>query len=65
MKADAEWESLTAKVDGRDEAYKHVRVVAFVATIDDVPEQPKSQQVAQASLRPQACDLFLLCCLRA
>lgn len=45
MKADAEWESLTAKVEGREEAYKHVRVVAFVATVDDVPELPRAQQV--------------------
>mmetsp|Transcript_6025 Transcript_6025/g.16049 ORF Transcript_6025/g.16049 Transcript_6025/m.16049 type:complete len:289 (+) Transcript_6025:1731-2597(+) len=46
MKADAEWDSLTAKVEGREEFYKDVKVVAFVATIDDVPEQPQAQQVA-------------------
>eukprot|EP00983_Pelagomonas_calceolata_P056471 1144598-Pelagomonas_calceolata.AAC.7 len=46
MKADAEWDSLTAKVEGREEFYKDVKVVAFVATIDDVPEQPQAQQAS-------------------
>jgi len=27
MKADAEWESLTAKVEGREELYKGVEVI--------------------------------------
>jgi len=44
MKADAEWDALSAKVEGREEFYKGIQVVAFVATID-MPEEPQAQQV--------------------
>ncbi|KXZ43502.1 hypothetical protein GPECTOR_88g445 [Gonium pectorale] len=35
MKADAEWEAVTAKVQGRDEAYKELDVTCFIATVED------------------------------
>jgi hypothetical protein len=35
MKADTEWAAVTAKVEGTDEAYKHVTVTPFIACIPD------------------------------
>ncbi len=47
MKADTEWEAVSAKVQGKDEAYKNVRVTAFIATIPDDPMCEVAQQVSE------------------
>lgn len=48
MKGDAEWETITAKAAGADEAFKAVRVTCLVATVpddasDDVARQARAR----------------------
>ncbi len=45
MKGDAEWESVTAKVSGKESNYKQMRVSCFVAVMDDDPSNPVCVQV--------------------
>ena len=60
MKADAEWESLTAKVEGREEAYKDVHVAAIIAAVDDIPEDLSAQIVCLRGAREMTCGSWLV-----
>ncbi|GIL53141.1 hypothetical protein Vafri_8812 [Volvox africanus] len=47
MKANEEWESVTAKVAGRDEAFRDMDVTCFIAAVDDL-EGPGSGGIGAA-----------------
>ncbi|KAG2446725.1 hypothetical protein HYH02_008287 [Chlamydomonas schloesseri] len=52
MKADTEWESVTKKVEGKDEAYKDLDVSCFVACVADdltAPPGPGSSSASGSS----------------
>ncbi|GLI59793.1 hypothetical protein VaNZ11_001757 [Volvox africanus] len=59
MKANEEWESLTAKVAGRDEAYRDMDVTCFIATVDDV-EYPDSGGIGAAGGYYSTTDVQVL-----
>lgn len=45
MKGDTEWDSVTAKVSGKEPNYKDMRVTCYIATINDDASSPVVQQV--------------------
>jgi hypothetical protein len=49
MKADAEWQSLEAKLAGNEIGWEAVRVVPLLATIDDSEDDPTCQAVREAA----------------
>ncbi|KAF8072392.1 Coatomer subunit gamma [Scenedesmus sp. PABB004] len=53
MKGDAEWESVTRKVNGTEPSYESMTVVCLVATLPDVPGCPVAERAA-AELDPSA-----------
>ncbi|GIL83451.1 hypothetical protein Vretifemale_12028, partial [Volvox reticuliferus] len=59
MKANEEWESVTAKVAGRDEAYRDVDVTCFIAAVDDV-EGPDPRGISGASGPYPSADVQVL-----
>jgi len=54
MKGDAEWEAITNKVSGTEDAYKRLQVSCIIATLPDSASDPIVQQVGVGLVLPLA-----------